>query len=94
MSSPKKNTGSNSFNEIATLRIELQDTDPVIWRQVEVPTSITLKVLHDIIQAVMGWFNYHSGSSRSASRDMGCRRRRIGEPNRVSKPAKFACATC
>jgi hypothetical protein len=59
MSSPKKNTGSNSFNEIATLRIELQDTDPVIWRQVEVPTSITLKVLHDIIQAVMGWFNYH-----------------------------------
>jgi len=32
MSSPKKATGSNSFNEIATLRIELQDTDPVIWR--------------------------------------------------------------
>src|ERR1700720_1326447 len=59
MSSPKKNTGSNSFNEIATLRIELQDTDPVIWRQVEVPTSITLKVLHEIIQAVMGWFDYH-----------------------------------
>jgi len=24
-----------------------------------VPTSITLKVLHDIIQAVMGWFDYH-----------------------------------
>jgi hypothetical protein len=59
MNPPKKNTGSNSFNEIATLRIELQDTDPVIWRQVEVPTSVTLKVLHDIIQAVMGWFNYH-----------------------------------
>src|ERR1700730_13820212 len=45
MNPPKKNTGSNSFNEIATLRIELQDTDPVIWRQVEVPTSVTLKVL-------------------------------------------------
>ena len=59
MSTPKKNTGSNSFNEIATLRIELLDTDPVIWRHVEVPTSVTLKVLHDIIQAVMGWFNYH-----------------------------------
>jgi hypothetical protein len=56
---PKKNTGSGSFNEVATLRIELQDTDPVIWRQVEVPTSVTIKVLHDIIQAVMGWFNYH-----------------------------------
>jgi hypothetical protein len=29
----------------------------LIWRQVEVPTSITLKVLHDIIQIVMGWFD-------------------------------------
>ena len=59
MSPARKNAGSNSFNEIATVRIELQDTDPVIWRQVEVPTSVTLKVLHDIVQAVMGWFNYH-----------------------------------
>ena len=53
------NTGSDSVNEIATIRIELRHTDPLIWRQVEVPTSITLKVLHDIVQAVMGWFDYH-----------------------------------
>jgi Plasmid pRiA4b ORF-3-like protein len=53
------NTASDSVNEIATVRIELRHTDPLIWRQVEVPTSITLKVLHDIIQAVMGWFDYH-----------------------------------
>ena len=31
----------------------------MIWRQVEVPTSITLKVLHRIIQTAMGWFDYH-----------------------------------
>jgi hypothetical protein len=37
----------------------LQHNDPLIWREVEVPTSITLMVLHDIIQAVMGWFDYH-----------------------------------
>jgi hypothetical protein len=53
------NTASDSVNEIASVRIELRHTDPPIWRQVEVPTSITLKVLHDIIQAVMGWFDYH-----------------------------------
>ena len=53
------NTASDSVNEIATVRIELRHTDPLIWRQVEVPTSITLNVLHDIIQAVMGWFDYH-----------------------------------
>ena len=52
-------TGIASFTEIATLRIELKDAEPPIWRVVEVPTSITLKVLHDIVQATMGWFDYH-----------------------------------
>jgi hypothetical protein len=60
MMSPARSSGaSDSFNEIATVRIELRHTDPLIWRQVEVPTSITLEVLHDIIQAVMGWFDCH-----------------------------------
>src|SRR5262245_48061000 len=59
MSPARQNAASDSFNEIATVRIELRHTEPLIWRQVEVPTSITLKVLHDIIQAVMGWFDYH-----------------------------------
>ncbi len=57
--SPPRTTAADSFGEIATLRIELADTDPPIWRQVEVPTSITLKVLHDIVQATIGWFDYH-----------------------------------
>ncbi len=50
---------ADSLNEIATLRIELLDTDPLIWRQVDVPTSITLKGVHDIIQAAMGWYDQH-----------------------------------
>lgn len=49
----------DSFTEIATMRIELMHSDPPIWRMVEVPTSITLKVLHDIVQAAMGWLDYH-----------------------------------
>ena len=50
----------DSFTEIATLRIELKATDPLIWRMVEVPTSITLKVLHDIVHITMGWLDYPS----------------------------------
>ena len=34
------------------------DTDPLIWREVEVPASITLKVLHDIVQISIGWLGY------------------------------------
>ena len=49
----------DSFTEIATLRIELKDSDPLIWRELEVPTSITLKVLHEIVQTAMGWLDYH-----------------------------------
>jgi hypothetical protein len=29
------------------------ENDPLIWGQVEIPTSITLKVLHDIIQIAL-----------------------------------------
>ena len=49
----------DSFAEIATARITLDGTGPPIWREVEVPTSITLKVLHDIVQATVGWMDYH-----------------------------------
>ena len=38
---------------------ELKDSDPVIWRQVEVPTSIALTTLHNIIQVAIGWCDYH-----------------------------------
>jgi Plasmid pRiA4b ORF-3-like protein len=43
-------TGFESYNEICAVRIELLETEPLIWREVEVPTSVTLKVLHDVIQ--------------------------------------------
>jgi hypothetical protein len=49
----------DSFTQICTVRIELLDTDPPIWREVEAPTSITLKVLHDIVQITMGWLDQH-----------------------------------
>lgn len=49
----------DSLIQIATVRIELKDSDPLIWRMVEVPTSVTLKVLHDIVQVTMGWLDHH-----------------------------------
>jgi len=64
-------SAADSFNEICTVRIELLDTDPLIWRQVEVPTSITLKVLHDIVQVTMGWFDYHLWEFRIGTRTYG-----------------------
>ncbi len=64
-------SAADSFNEIATIRIELKGSDPLIWRQVEAPTSITLRNLHNIIQAVMGWFDYHLWEFTIAKRRYG-----------------------
>jgi hypothetical protein len=52
-------TAIERFMQIPTMRIELRHSDPVIWRLVEVPTSITLKVLYDIVRVTMGWLDHH-----------------------------------
>src|SRR5215213_1496256 len=44
-------------DNIAILRIELVDIEPLIWRRVAVRTSINLLVLHRVVQATMGWLD-------------------------------------
>ena len=41
------------------LRVELRDERPPVWREVIVPSGITLDLLHDVIQVVMGWEDRH-----------------------------------
>jgi hypothetical protein len=65
-----------SAESIVRLRISLTDTDPEIWRLVEVPAEITLKDLHMVIQAAMGWenahlFEFHVGRERIVAPGMG-----------------------
>ena len=40
-------------------RIELEDTEPLIWRQILVPESYTFWDLHVAIQDSMGWSDCH-----------------------------------
>jgi hypothetical protein len=44
---------------IATLRIEIKYIEPLIWRRVAVRTSMNFMGLHKVIQAAMGWLDYH-----------------------------------
>jgi hypothetical protein len=41
------------------LRIELEHSQPLIWRVVLVPGNITLVKLHQVIQTAMGWWDGH-----------------------------------
>lgn len=45
--------------KIARLRISLMDTEPEIWRVVEVPLASSLAALHLVIQAAIGWEESH-----------------------------------
>jgi hypothetical protein len=40
-------------------RIELQATDPLVWREIEVPGDYSFWDLHVAIQDAMGWQDYH-----------------------------------
>lgn len=44
---------------VVTLRVTLLGTEPSVWRRLEVPSSLTLDRLHDILVTAMGWFDYH-----------------------------------
>lgn len=45
--------------KVYQFKITLTDSNPLIWRRVLVPASITLAVFHEIVQAAMGWRNCH-----------------------------------
>jgi len=62
-----------SPDEIVTIRIELVGSDPLIWRQVEAPTALTLKGLHDVVQAAMGWDDQHLWELRIGKQAYGRR---------------------
>lgn len=44
---------------ITRVRIELEGTDPLVWRELDLPLSTTLATLHDLIQVAMRWQDYH-----------------------------------
>ncbi|MGB7873061.1 MAG: plasmid pRiA4b ORF-3 family protein [Anaerolineales bacterium] len=44
---------------IYQIKVTLNDSKPPIWRRILVPGNITLYNLHQILQIVMGWEDYH-----------------------------------
>jgi hypothetical protein len=51
--------GSYRSATIYTLHIRLEHIEPLIWRRVIVPGQISLYKLHQFLQVIMGWENYH-----------------------------------
>jgi hypothetical protein len=62
---------ASSSDAIAVLRIEIEQIEPLIWRRVAVRTSMNLKGLHKIIQAAIGWLDYHLWAFTADERSYG-----------------------
>jgi hypothetical protein len=45
--------------QIYELKLEMLEVEPLIWRRLLVPGSITLAQLHEVTQTAMGWTNSH-----------------------------------
>jgi Plasmid pRiA4b ORF-3-like protein len=45
--------------KIFELEIVLEEVQPPVRRRVQVPGEVSLAVLHDVVQSVMGWTNSH-----------------------------------
>src|SRR6516225_10896286 len=52
---PIMNTAPRKAEEVISLKVTLRGIRPPIWRRLEVPSRISLGILHDAIQAAMGW---------------------------------------
>ncbi len=62
---------SNRSVEVCTLRVELLRTDPLIWREAEVPTAVTFYELHRIVQILIGWQDEHLWEFRIGRQSIG-----------------------
>ena len=45
--------------QVFQLRIRLVDVEPLVWRRLLVPGVVRLDKFHRILQAAMGWQDYH-----------------------------------
>lgn len=57
---PKRSKASGSLRgHVLRLEVSLRDSNPRIWRQIDVPADITLPRLHTVLQLAMGWQDSH-----------------------------------
>ncbi len=85
----------DSGAEILQFKIWLKGVSPMIWRRVQVPTSMTLCELHGVFQVAMGWegihlFMFDFCATHFGSSELGCRSPSISpEDLKLRKGARF-----
>ncbi len=60
-----------NIGNVCQIKVTLLGTNPPIWRRLLVPEDLTLERLHRVIQAAMGWQDYHLHEFRIGKQRFG-----------------------
>ena len=87
--------GAVNADAVLQVRFWLVGISPMVWRRVLVPTSLTLRELHGVIQVAMGWDGIHLYVFRLRAARYGSRELSASSPDvtlaalRFRKGARF-----
>jgi len=68
------------YKNILQFKISIIETDPPVWRRIQVPEYYTFYDLHVAIQDAMGWLDYHLHDFRILTLRKVCMDIRIESP--------------
>ncbi len=83
MISAIETTAGKANVPIYQLKVVLLDSEPSVWRRLQVPGDATLDWLHATFQVTIGWTNSHLHQFRVAELLVFFRGRSLVEPKRV-----------
>jgi len=53
------------------VKVNLYGAKPPVWRRLEIPSAMTLDVLHEVMQIVFGWYDRHLHSFETVCGEFG-----------------------
>ena len=65
-----------------TLKVELVDTTPLIWRRILISGHASFAMLHHVLQAAMGWHDAHLHEFRVGEQSIGVPDPEYDDPDR------------
>jgi hypothetical protein len=96
----KPGTARAPGRTVHTIKVTLAGSRPPIWRRLQVPSAITLRALHDILQAAFGWEDYHMWVFETPQSPIPVCRRRVWHEcgtdavRASSAPGRRSCPRC
>jgi hypothetical protein len=68
---PLPEPAKNATTTVHQVKVTLYGAKPPVWRRLEIPSAMTLAVLHEVLQIAFGWFDCHLHSFETVCGEFG-----------------------